>query len=60
MWLEIEDLQSESNKIWNLQPEIEKDYEIRVCVYDTKNIPKMDPLGTSDVYITSYINEKEK
>ena len=60
MWLEIEDQLFLENKIWNLQPEIEKDYEIRVCVYDTKNMINMDLEGTSDVYITSYIDEKEK
>lgn len=38
-------------KEWNIKPPPVNEYEIRVCVFDAKDVPIMDPLeGTSDVY----------
>jgi hypothetical protein len=40
-----------SMRDWCLEEEPETEYEIRVCVLETKNIPIEDLEGTSDVYV---------
>lgn len=64
MWLEIDEIQTKSSvamneqKVWNLEDEPIRDYQVRVAVYDTENIPMEDIEGTSDVFIKSYIDHK--
>jgi hypothetical protein len=61
MWLEIHDQkQATKSKIWSIDTEPIRDYQIRVCVYDTEDIPNLDDEGTSDVYITGYIDRHNK
>lgn len=36
------------------------DYQIRVCVLDTKNVPTEDIEGTSDVFMKVYIDDEDK
>lgn len=63
-WCEIEaqskGKKSKEQKKWNIEPEPVLDYEVRVCVMDTKNVPCEDLEGTSDVFIKAYIDDKDK
>jgi len=62
-WLEIEP-QSKGNKkeqkVWDIAPEPVRDYQVRLSVMDTKDVPCMDIEGTSDVFIKCYIDDKDK
>jgi len=49
-----------SQKDWSLDQEPDTEYEIRVCVHETKNIPMMDFEGVSDVYIQTWIEDSKK
>ena len=51
---------TEEQKKWNIDAEPVLDYEVRVAVMDTKNIPCEDVEGTSDVFIKAYIDDKDK
>lgn len=47
--------------MWDIAPEPVKDYQIRLSVMDTKNVPTdMDFEGVSDVYIRSYVDDDDK
>lgn len=62
-WLEIEpsNKQSKLQKVWDIAPEPVKDYQIRLSVMDTKNIPcDGDFEGVSDVYIRCYVDDNDK
>ena len=63
-WIDIIDTTSKKgqneNKAWDIKPEPVQDYQLRLAVYDTKNVPMEDVEGTSDVYVKAWINEKEK
>ena len=57
LWVEInpqkgrtED-QAAQNKVWDIKPRPQKEYEVRVVVWDTKDVAMMDIEGTSDVFI---------
>lgn len=43
-----------------MSPEPLRDYEVRLSVMDTKNVPCEDIEGTSDVYIECFIDDKDK
>jgi hypothetical protein len=49
---------SKEQKVWDIAPEPVLDYEIRVCVMDTKNVPCEDYEGTSDVFMKVYIDDE--
>ena len=60
-WLELE-AQGKKNpttRKWDITPEPSQDYQLRVAVYNTKNVPMEDLEGTSDVYVKAWIDEKE-
>ncbi len=63
-WLEIESQEKKRNerkqKIWDVTAEPELDYQIRVSILDTKNVPTMDFEGTSDVFMKVYIDDDDK
>ena len=62
-WVEITDSTKKNeldNKKWSLAKEPTRQYQLRVCVYNTMNVPCEDIEGTSDVYITAYIEERNK
>ena len=52
-WVDIDDpgKKSSSNKTWDITPEPVQDYQLRLSVYDTKNVPREDVEGTSDVFV---------
>jgi hypothetical protein len=60
-WLEIHPNIDKTNlRDWALESEPIKNYQVRMCVYNTEGIPNMDVEGTSDVFIKSYIDHKKK
>ena len=42
-----------------IKPEPERDYQIRLSVMDTENLPIMDAEGTSDIYIKAFFDEDD-
>ena len=62
MWLEIWNTNSDEANIpaLDISPEPMQEFEIRMCIYHTKDIEMMDVEGTSDVFCLAYLNEKEK
>ena len=61
-WVEITDTSKKHDraKEWSLAKEPTRKYQLRVCVYNTLNVPCEDIEGTSDVYITAYIEQSNK
>jgi hypothetical protein len=47
-------------KVWDIQPEPKKDYQLRLSVFGTQNVPMEDVEGTSDVFVKAFINENDK
>ena len=43
-----------------MQPEPKKDYQLRLSIFGTQNVPMEDLEGTSDVFVRAWINEKDK
>lgn len=62
MWLEIWNAKSSSANIppLDITPEPLGEFEIRLCIYETKDIQIMDVEGTSDVFVLAYIRDDEK
>jgi len=62
-WLEIfeqEVAENEENKLMDITPEQSMEYQLRVSIYDTKNVPMVDIEGMSDVFIKAWIDEKNQ
>jgi len=61
-WLEIEpsNKQTKKQKVWDISPEPIKDYQVRLSVYDTKDVPCEDFEGTSDVFVRCYVDDDDK
>lgn len=61
-WLEIEasTKQTKEQKVWDIAPEPIKEYQIRLSVMDTVNVPCEDFEGVSDVFIRSYVDDDDK
>lgn len=66
LWVEINPLKAGGNEessasdvVWDIKPRPKKDYEVRVVVWDTKELKEMDIEGTSDVFIRSYFDSAE-
>ena len=61
MWLEMfeknDDLKMEP---WNIEPEPKSTLQMRLIIYETYDMENMDIEDTSDIYVTAYINPKEK
>ena len=47
-------------KEWDIAPEPVKEYQIRLSVMDTKDVPCEDFEGVSDVFIRSYVDDEDK
>ena len=45
---------------YNVKGQPEEDYECRLCVFETKDVPAMDVEGTSDVFIKAFIDPEDK
>ncbi len=44
---------------WDITPKPPLDLQMRVCIFDTKEIKMMDAEGTSDVYIRAFFDSKK-
>jgi hypothetical protein len=47
-------------KVYDITPQPQLDYQIRLVVYDTQETPCEDAEGTSDVFIKAYLDDKDK
>jgi len=43
-----------------VSPEPVRDYEVRLSIMGTENVPCEDAEGTSDVFMKAYIDDKDK
>lgn len=65
-WVDIEEQtkaqkkKTVNDKVWNIEPEPVLDYQVRISVMGTKNVPLEDLEGTSDVFIKAYIDDNDK
>jgi hypothetical protein len=61
MFLEINptDKTPENIKVWDITPQPIKEYEVRLIVWDTKEIVNMDYEGTSDIYIRAFFDTSD-
>jgi hypothetical protein len=44
--------------LWNIKPLPPKQFEVRVCVFNTLEVPCDDPEGMSDVYIRTFFDSR--
>jgi len=60
LWLEIipTSLGMKDQIIYDINPKPVEEYEVRVVIYDTRNIKMMDVEGTSDVYVKAFFDSK--
>ena len=60
MWMEIFEVgKNPTPEPWKIMPEPLNEYEIRLVVWETEDMPMMDAEGTSDIYVKAYIQQKE-
>ena len=62
-WVDIFDQNeppSDINKAWDIVPEPNLEYQLRLSVYNTKNVPCLDTEGTSDVFVMAWLDEHDK
>ena len=61
MWLEMYD-QNEEKKMepWNIEPEPKSTLQMRLVIYETEDMENMDIEDTSDIYVTAYVDSKQK
>lgn len=62
MWVEInnaDDKPEQKAKVYNIEQKPPQEFQMRVSVFDTKDIKMCDAEGTSDVYIRAFFNSKE-
>ena len=63
MWLEISATNTSNKsaeKIWDITPLPQRDFELRIVVWDTKDVKDMDMEGVSDVFIKAWMDDKDK
>mmetsp|Transcript_30279 Transcript_30279/g.29598 ORF Transcript_30279/g.29598 Transcript_30279/m.29598 type:complete len:175 (-) Transcript_30279:121-645(-) len=60
MWLELNPTtKATEDKVYDILPRPVKDYEVRVVVWDTKDIVAMDWEGTSDLYVRAFFDSND-
>jgi hypothetical protein len=47
-------------KLWDIAPRPPQELEVRVCVFNAKDVKIMDFEGTSDVFFKGYFDSKEE
>ena len=61
LWLEIFDKEQRNDMIpWNIKPQPENLLECRLIIWETEEMENLDIEDTSDIYILSYIDMKDK
>jgi hypothetical protein len=48
---ESKNADKECNRLFNIAAEPSTEYQLRLCIYNTKNVPMKDAEGTSDVFV---------
>lgn len=58
LWVEITPLRERVGqlKIWEIEPKPPADYELRLVVWQTKNVKCLDVEGTSDIFIRAFLD----
>lgn len=62
MWVEINPASVAPEnvvKTWDISPKPPQEFQMRVCVFNTKEIKMMDAEGTSDVYIRAFFDSRK-
>ena len=60
-WVEINKAKvapEDEEKLWDITKKPDEEFEVRLVVWDTKEIKMMDEEGTSDVYIRAFFDSK--
>lgn len=61
LWVEIFEKKDKINiEPWNIAPEPDTIVEMRLVIWETENMKCMDVEGTSDIYVTAYLDQKKK
>lgn len=61
MWVDIfENADKGSMKKWNISPPPVIDFEMRLIVWETRDIPMMDIEETSDVYVSAHVDPSKR
>ena len=61
LWVEIFDKKDSINMTpWQIAPEPVSELELRLVVWETEEMRMMDAEDTSDIYVTAFIDQKEK
>ena len=62
MWVDIDPANKATDvgKVWEINQEPNKNFEVRLSVMGGKNFPMEDWEGTSDTYIKCFIGEHDK
>ena len=61
LWVEIfEKSDSINMSPWQIRPEPTTKVELRLVIWETEDMRMMDVEDTSDIYVTAFIDEKEK
>ena len=57
-WIEIIPIEAmnKNNKPWNITPRPPEDFEIRLVIWETKDVKIMDFEGTSDIYCRAFFD----
>lgn len=60
-WVEIHPLSIPADQItlWDITPQPPEEFEVRVCVFNAKDVKIMDLEGTSDVYFRGFFDTNE-
>ena len=62
MWVEINPAKvavKDEVKLWDITKRPPYELEVRLVVWDTKDIKMMDVEGTSDVFVKAYFDNKK-
>ena len=61
LWVEIFEKKDTLNiEPWNISPEPDTTIEMRLIIWETEGMKNMDVEGTSDIYVTAYLDQKKK
>lgn len=61
MWVEINPIATIKDvKVWDISEKPPMEFEVRICVFNAKDIPMMDAEGTSDVFFRTFFDSKEE
>lgn len=58
-WVEIHP-SNQLPKPWSLNPKPPEEFELRLVIWRSENIPNMDSEGVSDLYVVASVNDSEK